>query len=62
MPAILQPKDYAHWLGEEPTEPPQLMMMLKPYPVNAMEAYPVSTRVGSVKNTEAVLCEPLAAP
>lgn len=59
MPAILQPKDYARWLGEELTEPPQLMMMLKPYPANAMEAYPVSTRVGSVKNTDAALFEPL---
>jgi putative SOS response-associated peptidase YedK len=59
MPVILEPKDYARWLGEEPTEPPQLMMMLKPYPANAMEAYPVSTRVGSVKNTGAALFEPL---
>jgi len=38
MPAILEPKDYARWLGEEPTEPPHLMMMLKPYPAVAMEA------------------------
>ena len=35
------------------------MMMLKPYPATAMEAYPVSTRVGSVKNTDAALFEPL---
>ena len=59
MPAILEPKDYARWLGEEPTEPPHLMMMLRPYPATAMEAYPVSTRVGSVKNTDAALFEPL---
>jgi putative SOS response-associated peptidase YedK len=59
MPVILQPKDYARWLGEEPTESPHLMMMLKPYPATAMEAYPVSTRVGSVKNTDAALFEPL---
>jgi putative SOS response-associated peptidase YedK len=48
MPAILDPKDYARWLGEEPTEPPHLMMMLKPYPVTAMEAYSVSTRVTAI--------------
>jgi putative SOS response-associated peptidase YedK len=36
------------------------MMMLKPYPADDMEAYPVSTRVGSVKNTDAALFEPLA--
>ena len=59
MPVILEPKDYARCLGEEPTEPPHLMMMLKPYPAAAMEAYPVSTRVGSVKNTDAALFKPL---
>jgi len=35
------------------------MTMLKPYPAAAMEAYPVSTRVGSAKNTDAALFEPL---
>jgi putative SOS response-associated peptidase YedK len=38
MPAILEHKDYARWLGEEPTEPPHLMMMLKPYLAATMEA------------------------
>ncbi|HKF72523.1 MAG TPA: SOS response-associated peptidase [Stellaceae bacterium] len=61
MPAILAPENYARWLGEEPTEPCQLFAMLKPYPAEAMEAYPVSTRVGNVKNTEAALFEPLEA-
>jgi len=60
MPAILEPKDYARWLGEEPAEPPHLMAMLRPYPAGAMEAYPVSTRVGNVRNTGAALFEPLA--
>jgi putative SOS response-associated peptidase YedK len=59
MPVILEPKDYAQWLGEEPTEPPHLMMMLKPYPAAAMDAYPVSSRVGSVKNTDAALFKSL---
>ena len=35
------------------------MAMLKPYPANAMEVYPVTTRVGTVKNTDAGLFEPL---
>jgi putative SOS response-associated peptidase YedK len=34
-------------------------MMLKPFPAKAMEAYPVSARVGNVKNTDAALIEPL---
>jgi len=59
MPATLEPKDYARRLGEEPAEPPHIMMMLKPYPATAMEAYSVSTRVGSVKNRDAALFEPL---
>jgi putative SOS response-associated peptidase YedK len=60
MPVILEPKDYARWLGEEATDPPHLMAMLRPYPAEAMEAYPVSARVGNVKNTDATLFEPLA--
>lgn len=60
MPAILEPKDYGFWLGEKPAEPCQLMAMLKPYPAQTMEAYPVSSRVGNVKNTDAALFEPLA--
>ena len=35
------------------------MMMLKPYPATAMKAYPVTARVGNVKNTDAALFEPL---
>jgi putative SOS response-associated peptidase YedK len=35
------------------------MVMLKPYPATAMDAYPVSSRVGNVKNTDAALFEPL---
>jgi putative SOS response-associated peptidase YedK len=59
MPVILEPKDYARWLGETPSEPCQLMAMLKPYAAEAMEAYPVSPRVGNVKNADAALFEPL---
>jgi len=58
MPVILPPENYARSLGDEPTDPPHLMMMLKPYPAAVMEAYPVSTRVGNVKNTDAALIEP----
>src|SRR5262249_44018384 len=61
MPAILEPKDYEWWLGEKSAERCQSMAMLKPYPAEAMEAYPVSTRVGNVKNTDAALFEPLEA-
>ena len=59
MPVILPPESYASWLGEKSAEPCQLLGMLKPYPAELMEAYPVSTRVGNVKNTDAALFEPL---
>ena len=59
MPVILEPKDYERWLGEKPAEPCHLMAMLKPYSPAAMEAYPVSTRVGNAKNADATLFEPL---
>ena len=59
MPVILPPESYASWLGEKPAEPCRLLGMLKPYAAEAMEAYPVSPRVGSVKNTDAALFEPL---
>jgi putative SOS response-associated peptidase YedK len=35
------------------------MMMLKPFPTNAMEAFPVSVRVGNVQNDDAALIEPI---
>jgi putative SOS response-associated peptidase YedK len=58
MPVILDPKDYGRWLGEESAEPVHLLAMLKPYPAEAMTAYPVSPRVGNVKNDDATLIEP----
>jgi putative SOS response-associated peptidase YedK len=59
MPVILEPANYGKWLGEEPTDPMRLLMMLKPYPAEAMTAYPIGQRVGNVKNDDAGLIEPL---
>jgi len=61
MPAILDPADYGGWLGEGPTEPVRLLAMLKPFPAEAMEAFPIGNRIGNVKNDDAALIEPLAA-
>jgi putative SOS response-associated peptidase YedK len=46
------------WLGEEPAEPKQLKSLLIPYP-GSMVAWPVSARVGNVKNNDAALIEPI---
>ena len=48
------------WLGEEPADPRQLKALLAPYPSAAMTCWPVSPRVGNVKNNDASLIEPIA--
>ena len=58
MPVILPPDNWPLWLGEEPAEPDQLMSMLVPY-AGSMVAWPVSQRVGNVKNNDASLIEPV---
>ena len=61
MPVVLGPETWAQWLGEEPADVHQLRAMLAPYPSAAMTNWPVSTRVGNVKNNDASLIEPIAA-
>lgn len=57
MPVILHPKDYALWLDPNFTSSDslqdaycRLQALLKPYPSEAMIAYPVSSKVNSPKN------------
>ena len=49
-------------LGEEPADLPQLKALLAPYPSEEMICWPVSARVGSVKNNDASLIEPAVVP
>jgi putative SOS response-associated peptidase YedK len=58
MPVVLGPEA---WLGEVPADARQLKAMLVPYPSEEMSCGPVSTRVGSVKNNNPSLIEPIAA-
>jgi hypothetical protein len=44
-------------LGKSPADPLQLKALLAPYPSEGMTCWPVSTRVGSVKNNDASLIE-----
>jgi putative SOS response-associated peptidase YedK len=53
MPAILKPADFRRWLG--PEEDPR--DLLGPFPPDDMVAWPVSTRVNSVRNDDASLVE-----
>ena len=45
--------------GQEAAEPAQLKAMLAPYPSDRMTCWPVSARVGSVKNNDPSLVEPV---
>ena len=57
----MAPETWPAWLGEEPADARQLKSMLFPYPSEEMTYWPVSTRVGNVKNNDPSLVEPIAA-
>ena len=61
MPAILPREDWREWLGEREASTDRLLTMLRICPADRMEVYPVSERVGSVRNNDASLIQPLAA-
>jgi putative SOS response-associated peptidase YedK len=61
MPVILKPSAWPAWLGEEPADVAELKSFLAPYPAEDMICWPVSPRVGNVRNNDADLIEPLAA-
>ena len=50
MPVILKPESYKDWIKVGENDPYLLMSFLKPFPNEAMEAYPVSTMVNSPQN------------
>jgi putative SOS response-associated peptidase YedK len=62
MPVVLKPEAWPLWLGEEPAELTQIKALLRPYPSDDMICWPVSTRVGNVKNNDPSLVEPITAP
>jgi putative SOS response-associated peptidase YedK len=58
MPVVLKADTWPQWLGEA-AEPKRLKALLAPYPTEEMVAWPVSPRVGNVKNDDASLVEPI---
>jgi putative SOS response-associated peptidase YedK len=50
MPAILHRRDYARWLDPSPQTPETLLPLIRPYPAEQMNAYPVSTQVNKPEN------------
>ena len=61
MPVVLKPEAWPVWLGEEPAEASALKALLRPISSDEMTCWPVSARVGNVKNNDANLVEPIAA-
>jgi len=63
MPVIIAPEDYAMWLGSGREETPEalasLRHLLRPYPDEKMQMWPVSTQVNNVRNEGAGCIEPL---
>ena len=49
MPVILQPADYAAWLGAQ-AKAEDLKALLKPLPEDLMERYRVSRRMSNARN------------
>ncbi len=60
MPVIVASDDYAAWLGETDADDDAARALLKPYPDDAMEVWPVDARVGNWRNDDAALILPLA--
>jgi putative SOS response-associated peptidase YedK len=58
---IIGPQDYGKWLGEDEADSVRLLQILKPFPAEAVMAFPGNAKVGNVKNDDAALTEPLAA-
>ncbi len=59
MPVILSPEDYDRWLTPGDVSSEKLDPLLKPYPSEAMEIYPVSTVVNNPRNDHAACIRPL---
>jgi putative SOS response-associated peptidase YedK len=56
MPVILERRDYDRWLAiGDPARPP--VDLLRPYPAEKMLVWPVSERVGNVRNDDPQLLE-----
>jgi putative SOS response-associated peptidase YedK len=62
MPVVLRPESWPVWLGEEPADASELKALLAPIPSEEMTCWPVSARVGNVKNNDPSLIEPIVLP
>jgi putative SOS response-associated peptidase YedK len=61
MPVVPKPEAWPVWLGEERAAASTLKALLAPFPSEGMTCWPVSSRVGNVRNNDPSLIEPVAA-
>jgi putative SOS response-associated peptidase YedK len=61
MPVILAPADYDAWLDVGRFDRTRLANLLRPYPAEALEAYPVSARVSNPRIDDESCAEPVTA-
>jgi putative SOS response-associated peptidase YedK len=59
MPVIFDPKDYEQWLDPYIRQAALLQQLLRPYPDDALTAYPVSLHVNDPAHDDAACTEPL---
>lgn len=59
MPVIIEPADYTMWLDPGP-DPEDALHLLRPYPADQMNAWPVSTFVNNPRNEGPECIAPLA--
>jgi putative SOS response-associated peptidase YedK len=59
MPVILPAEAWPVWLGEQTADSERLKALLRPYPAAGMTCWPVSARVGNVKNNDPSLIQPV---
>src|SRR4051794_3101788 len=57
MPAILPQADFEKWLAPKEQDAAEMAALLRPYPAEELEAYPVSRQVNSARNEGAKLTE-----
>ena len=60
MPVLLAPADFDRWLDAKAAKAPELQALLRPYPAEAMTAYPVDTHVNNPRHNDTACIATLA--
>ena len=60
MPVIIPIQNVSTWLNKDIKRYSHIEELLKPYPSNFMEMWPVSNKLGDVKNNYSELTKPIS--